>query len=117
LLSDGPAARRVAAILGGGPTEAQSRSSVNFGRMFPSLPPFAQNSQASRAALTDMGKPGGLLDAKDNLAAGPVALITDAALNVDNPNNTTHTRGNDVPRPVPRPRHHLRRRFAAGGAH
>src|SRR5262245_17115826 len=35
----------------------------NFGRMFPSLPPFAQPSDALRAALVDIGKPGGLLDA------------------------------------------------------
>jgi hypothetical protein len=40
-----------------------------------------------------MGAPGGLLDAKDQLSAGPVALITDPALSVNNPNNPTHTAG------------------------
>ena len=46
-----------------------------FGRIFPQLPPFAAPSSKLEAALLEIGKPGGLLDAKDNLAAGPVALI------------------------------------------
>jgi hypothetical protein len=46
-----------------------------------------------RAALRDIGKPGGILDAADNLAAGPVQLIVDPALSLNNPNNTTHTAG------------------------
>jgi hypothetical protein len=33
------------------------------------------------------------MDANDGLAAGPVALIVDANLNVVNRNNTTHTAG------------------------
>src|SRR5882672_624745 len=65
----------------------------SFGRMFPRLEPFAQPSAALSAALLDIGKPGGILDAKDNLAAGPVLLITDPALSVNNPNNLTHTAG------------------------
>jgi len=64
-----------------------------FGRMFPQLPPFATASPALEAALRDIGKPGGLLDAKDNLVAGPVALIVDSSLSVNNPNNSTHTAG------------------------
>src|SRR5262245_1009598 len=64
-----------------------------FGRIFPQLPPFATPSPALQAALQDIGKPGGLLDAKDNLAPGPVALIVDPALSVNNPNNPTHTAG------------------------
>jgi hypothetical protein len=64
-----------------------------FGRMFPDLEPFARPSSRLTAALLDIGKPGGILDAHDNLAAGPVALIVDPALNVNNPNNTTHTAG------------------------
>jgi hypothetical protein len=64
-----------------------------FGRMFPQLPPFAEPSQKLSAALLEIGKPGGILDAKDDLAAGPVALIVDPALNIDNPNNTLHTAG------------------------
>jgi Animal haem peroxidase len=64
-----------------------------FGRIFPNLPPFAEASQALDAALRDIGKPGGMLDAKDDLLAGPVQLIVDPALNVNNPNNPTHTAG------------------------
>ena len=64
-----------------------------FGRIFPQLPPFAAPSSKLEAALLEIGKPGGLLDAKDNLAAGPVALIVDPALNVNNPNNDGHTAG------------------------
>jgi len=63
-----------------------------FGRMF-HLPPFAPPTDAVRAALVELGKPGGILDAHDNLAAGPVALIVDPALNLNNPNNPTHTAG------------------------
>jgi len=90
------AATHGAATLGGQIAEAQtgrSQSPLNFGRMFPSLPPFAADSAALRAALTDIGRPGGLLDAQDDLAAGPVELILDPALSVNNPNNPTHTAG------------------------
>ena len=64
-----------------------------FGRMFPGLPPFAPANDAIRAALMELGKPGGPLDARDHLAAGPVALIVDPALSVNNPNHPTHTAG------------------------
>ena len=64
-----------------------------FGRMFPELPAFAEPSNQLSAALLELGKPRGILDAKDNLAAGPVALIVDPALNLNNPNNDTHTAG------------------------
>lgn len=63
-----------------------------FGRMF-HLPPFAPQSPAVTAALLELGKRGGILDAKDDLAAGPIALIIDPALNVNNPNNESHTAG------------------------
>jgi hypothetical protein len=62
-----------------------------FGRLFPNLPPFALPGAAIEAALRELGKPGGLMDAKDNLAAGPVLLITEpanSAANRDNPNQT-----------------------------
>lgn len=64
-----------------------------FGRMFPGLPPFARPSARLNAALMDIGRPGGMLDARDNLAAGPVALIAHPALSAGNPNNETHTAG------------------------
>lgn len=64
----------------------------HFGRMF-NLPPFAPPTDAVRTALLELGKPGGILDANDNLAAGPEALIVDPALSVNNRNNPTHTAG------------------------
>jgi Animal haem peroxidase len=65
----------------------------HFGRIFPQLPPFAEPTDPVRAALIELGKPGGLLDANDPLAAGPINLITDPALSVNNPDNPTHTAG------------------------
>lgn len=64
-----------------------------FGRMFQNLPPFAPPNDRVRAALMELGKPGGLLDAKDDLAAGPVDLIVKPDLSLNNPNNPTHTAG------------------------
>jgi len=75
----------------------------NFGRLFPDLPPFfdalrpAGATDPLRDVMRDIGKPGGLLDAKDALSAGPVALIADASVNGNapptNPDNPTHTAG------------------------
>ena len=59
-----------------------------FTRLFPHLPPFAPATPQVKAALLDIGRPGGLMDANDNLAAGPVALIVDPALSLHNPNAT-----------------------------
>ena len=64
-----------------------------FGRIFPQLPPFAESSRKLEAALMELGKPGGILDAKDDLAKGPVLLITDLTLSENNLNNDTHTAG------------------------
>ncbi len=65
----------------------------HFGRMFRNLPPFAPPTDAVRDALMQLGTPGGILDANDDLAAGPVALITDPNLQLINRNNPTHTAG------------------------
>jgi len=68
-----------------------------FGRMFPNLPSFMStdqpNFQRTVDAMVDMGHFGGILDAKDAIGAGPVNLITDASLSVNNQNNPTHTAG------------------------
>lgn len=66
--------------------------SDRFGRMY-SLPPFAPPSTSVRNALIEMGRPGGILDAKDALDRGPVALIIDPALSGTNRNNPTQTAG------------------------
>ena len=79
-----------------------------FGRMFPQLGAFFDNTSRSlNEALLEAGKLGGVLDAKDRLPArgataaetarnqaqNAIDLILDPALNVNNPNNTTHTAG------------------------
>ena len=71
-----------------------------FGRMFPELDPFfRENTPALRAALRDIGKLGGRLDARDSLVGDPnnpkerngeaaaVDLIAIPALSANNPNN------------------------------
>jgi hypothetical protein len=68
-------------------------SPTTFGRLFPDLPAFAPATDGVRAALMDLGKKGGLLDANDDLTKGPVLLITDPTLSANNPNNPTHTAG------------------------
>jgi Animal haem peroxidase len=63
-----------------------------FGRMF-RLPPFAEDTPRVEAALRELGEPGGLLDARDPLGAGPKALIADLALSAHNPNNPSQPAG------------------------
>lgn len=64
-----------------------------FTRIFQHLPAFAPPSARVRAALVELGRKGGLMDARDNLAAGPIELITNDSLNLNNPNSTSHTAG------------------------
>ena len=69
--------------------------SMTFGRMF-DLPPFASGTPELRAALLDLGAPGGPLDARDDLFGpdgGPEKLITDPALSLVNRNNSHDTAG------------------------
>ena len=70
--------------------------------MFPDLPPFAETNDTVRAALLEVGGPGGILDGRDDLAAGPKALIVDPSVNGNptssdpygsNPDNPTMTAG------------------------
>jgi len=63
-----------------------------FGRLFPTLPPFASDTPIIRDALTELGAPGGPMDAGDDLS-DPITLITDPAKSVNNPNNPTMTAG------------------------
>ena len=76
----------------------------NFGRMFPQLNAFFGDRppRGLNEALLKIGVRGGVLDANDRLPASGAAadqaqaainLIVDPALNVNNPNNTTHTAG------------------------
>ena len=56
-------------------------------------PAFTEGGAEVRAALMELGRPGGILDADDDLDAGPVALITEPELSENNPNNPSHTAG------------------------
>jgi hypothetical protein len=64
----------------------------NFVRMF-HIPPFALPTNGVRDALLELGRPGGILDAADDLDEGPVALIVDPNLSLVNRNNPTDTAG------------------------
>ena len=69
-----------------------------FGRMFPDLDPFfRENSSRLRAAMQDIGKVDGILDARDELGDGgeaaAIALIADPNLSLNNPNNPAQTAG------------------------
>jgi hypothetical protein len=97
------------AVAGGSsPNGGAPSSSVDFGRMFPDLPPFADASdQRVVKALLEVGMQGGILDAHDQLfdALGnpqPKALIVTPGINGNptaanpygtNPDNPTMTAG------------------------
>jgi len=57
-----------------------------FGRMFPSLPPFADETEKVKDALRALGAKGGPMDPGDDLS-DPITLITDPAKSADNPDN------------------------------
>lgn len=80
------------AIAASARADAEGALANNFGRIF-QLPSFAEATPAVRTALTEMGKPGGLLDAKDPLQEGPIRLITNPELSPNNRDNPFHTAG------------------------
>jgi hypothetical protein len=81
-------------VAGGAPA-----SSVDFGRIFPNLPPFADASNPAVAnALLEVGMQGGILDAGDQLSAGPMALILTPGVN-GNPRRRTRTERTRTTRP------------------
>ncbi len=74
------------------PPKSISYDQGKFGRMFPSLPPFAQDTRQIRDALKELGRKGGIMDAKEDtdIAVNPNLardLIIDPALSLINPNN------------------------------
>ncbi len=77
------------------PQEAYGAPAINFGRMFPNLPSFQPANDTVRRALNAVGAPRGILDARDQTTVpnAPVELIVNPALNVNNPNNDSHTAG------------------------
>jgi Animal haem peroxidase len=83
----------VVAASAAGQSELHNESGPGtFGRVF-HLPPFAAPSPEIIAALLELGKRGGLMDAHDELDAGPIALIVDPALSRNNRDNDQHTAG------------------------
>jgi hypothetical protein len=64
-----------------------------FSRLFDNLPSFAEPSREVVAALTALGRKGGILDAQDPLAEGPIRLITNPELSPRNVDNPAHTAG------------------------
>ena len=54
-----------------------------FGRLFPTLPPFAADTKLIRDALAELGAPGGPMDPGDDLS-DPVTLVTDPAKSLQN---------------------------------
>ncbi len=63
-----------------------------FGRLFPTLPPFAADTALARDKLIELGAPGGPMDAGDDLS-DPITLITDPTKSVDNPDNPALSAG------------------------
>lgn len=62
--------------------------SGKFGRMFRELPPFAPDTPQLRSNLLEIGAPGGIMDAMDELARGPKDLILNPGpRNVDSDNS------------------------------
>jgi Animal haem peroxidase len=90
---------------GDNPPNSTYHDQGKFGRIFPTLPPFAADTPKLRASLKEIGQLGGIMDAKDRLkskVAGlpdipfkdiPKLLIVDANLNLENVNNPELTAG------------------------
>ncbi len=97
-----PAAQAATARVSAGRPPGAPADSMLFGRIFPQLPPFAAATDSVRAALLEVGQPGGVMDAGDDLATGPKALILDPTVNGNpttgnpygtNPDNPAMTAG------------------------
>ena len=87
---------------------------AGFGRIFDRLEPFADAKRRGlEQALVELGSPGGLLDARDELERGPVSLDHGpVALCAQSRQPDAHGR-HDVHGPVHGPRHDVRPRVAA----
>jgi hypothetical protein len=75
------------------PQSAERTRTDRFSRLFARLPSFAEATPEVVAALTELGAPGGLLDAQDPLHVGPTRLITEPELSPNNTDNASHTAG------------------------
>ena len=79
-------------VRGANPPHSIHYSQGKFGRLFPTLPPFASDNPTTRGALREIGEAKGILDAQDDLS-DPIALITDPNKSAGNPNNPNLTAG------------------------
>ena len=70
------------------PPRSKYADNGRFGRLFGELPPFAADTPDVRAALLEIGKVGGIMDAKDKINDPPKTLIENPGNNSDNPNLT-----------------------------
>ena len=73
-------------------------STADFGRIVPKLPPFAEANDGVRAALLEVGKPGGIMDARDQVSAGAKALILGPTVNGNPTPSNTYGTNPDNPR-------------------
>jgi heme peroxidase len=80
------------ADLGGFTPQSVFYEQGRFGRLFPTLPPFAADTPLIRDALIELGAKGGPMDAGDDLS-DPITLITDPAKSVHNPDNPAISAG------------------------
>lgn len=79
---------------GGPPNDGgQAVGPAQFSRIFEGAQPFDEVDDELTAMLVELGARGGLLDAKDPLEEGPIRLITEPELSVNNANNPNHTAG------------------------
>lgn len=77
---------------GSGRNGGRDNAEERFTRMF-NLRQFAEPSGRLQEVLLEIGQPGGLLDARDELNRGPSDLIAEPALSANNPNNPNHPAG------------------------
>jgi hypothetical protein len=64
-----------------------------FTRMFPTLPPFAQQTDSARQSVQQMAAIDGLLDANDNLTDPVQSILNPAVFSPNNPDNPNMTAG------------------------
>jgi hypothetical protein len=79
-------------VRGINPPKSQFHSRGRFGRLFPELPAFADDTPVIRDALSRLGERGGLMDANDPRGPGQPPLPTPPPPNV-NEDNTTISAG------------------------
>ena len=69
------------------PPKSEYYDSGRFGRMFGNLPAFASDTPQTRAALIEIGKAGGIMDAEDDLTPDAGRPDHRAGASANNPNN------------------------------